>query len=302
MEQLALEAWLAADLRHLGAFAKAEAVLARLERVGAAGADALWAEALDPEIAALKRRTILVGGIAAGLAVAAGGAAWFAGLLKNESYFTSVGEVKEVVLKDGSMITLNTNSKILVDYNNSRRFVRLTQGEALFDVTKNKTRPFIVMAGDTQVRAVGTSFTVRLLPEQPVRVLVREGVVEIKRPDVPQAPPVRLAANTVALAPLQEPISTEPIPRTQVSKDLVWREGRIAFDNETLASAAREFARYSDIQIRVAPELEGQTVTGLFVTNDPVGFARAVAISLDLHVEVADREVRLTHQENATDR
>ena len=60
------------------------------------------------------------------------------------------------------------------------------------------------------------------------------------------------------------------------------------------SSAAREFGRYSDIQVRVPPELENQTITGLFVSNDPVGFARAAAISLNLHVEVANREVRLT--------
>jgi len=129
---------------------------------------------------------------------------------------------------------------------------------------------------------------------QPVQVLVREGVVEIKRPQVPQAPPVRLVANTLALAPPQAPISTEAVPRIQVTRDLAWREGRIAFDNETLANAAREFGRYSDIQVRVPPELENQTITGLFVSNDPVGFARAAAISLNLHVEVANREVRLT--------
>src|SRR5207302_9320325 len=101
---------------------------------------------------------------------------------------------------------------------------QLLEGEGLFDVAKNKKRPFIVMAGDTQVRAVGTSFTVKLLPQQPVQVLVREGVVEIKRPEVPQAPPVRLAANTMAIAPPQAPISTEPVPRIQVTRDLAWRE------------------------------------------------------------------------------
>ena len=105
---------------------------------------------------------------------------------------------------------------------------------------------------------------------------------------------MRLVANTLAVAPPQAPISIEPVPRIQVARDLAWREGRIAFDNETLANAAREFGRYSDVQIRMDPELENQTVTGLFVSNDPVGFARAAAISLNLRIEVANREVRLS--------
>jgi len=294
-DQAALDRWLEVDQRHVGAYAKAEAVLAQLDRVGAAGPDALrMGDTPSPVGSALRRRTVMAGSMAAGLAIAAGGGFWLTRLLRQESYSTRIGETKEIVLSDGSMVTLNTDSKILVHYNQTRRQIQLLQGEALFDVAKNKKRPFVVMAGDTQVRAVGTSFTVKLLPQQPVQILVREGVVEIKRPQVPEAPPVRLAANTVAVAPPEAPISIAPVPRIQIARDLAWREGRIAFDNETLANAAREFGRYSDIQIRVASELENQTITGLFVSNDPVGFARAAAISLGLHVEVANREVHLT--------
>lgn len=297
-EGAALQAWLAADPRHLGAYAKAEAVLAQLDRAGAAGPGALRLN-LQPQAGMPRRRVVLVGGVAAGLAVAAGGAGLLVRLLGQESYSTNIGETREVVLSDGSIVTLNTNSKVLVRYTKTARQITLVQGEALFDVAKNKKRPFIVAAGDTQVRAIGTSFTVRLLPQQPVQVLVREGVVEVKRPQVPQAPPVRLAANTMAVAPAEAPISTAAVPHQQVARDLAWREGRIAFDNATLANAAREFARYSDVQIRVPPDLENQTVTGLFVYNDPVGFARAAAISLNLHVDVTGREVVLARSDMA---
>lgn len=296
-EQSALHAWLAQDTRHVGAYAKAEAVLAELDRAGTAGPEALRLQSAPSAGSGMKRRTILVGTAAAGLAVAAGGAVWLTRLLERESYSTSIGETREIVLSDGSVVTLNTNSQILVDYSKARRQIRLAQGEALFDVAKNKKRPFIVIAGDTQVRAVGTSFTVRLLPQQPVQVMVREGAVEIKRPRVPQAPPVRLAANTLAVAPPEAPISTEPVAAPQITRNLAWREGRLAFDNETLANAAREFSRYSDVQIHVPNDLESQTITGLFVSTDPVGFARAAAISLNLRVEVSNREVWLRREE-----
>lgn len=309
-EQAALDSWLEADPRHVGAYAKAEAVLAELDRAGAAGAQALRPQQMPVPNPVWKRRAVLTGAAAAGLAVVgstaalthlpavtADCAAWLMHMLGSESYSTSIGETKEVVLSDGSIVTLNTNSQIQVDYSAARRQIRLVQGEVLFDVAKHKKRPFIVIAGDTQVRAVGTSFTVRLLPQQPIQVLVREGVVEVKRPQVPQAPPVRLAANTMAVAPPEAPISTEPVAEPQVTRNLAWREGRIAFDNETLANAAREFSRYSDVQIRVPAELENQTITGLFVSTDPVGFARAAAISLNLHVEVSNREVWLRREE-----
>jgi transmembrane sensor len=122
-------------------------------------------------------------------------------------------------------------------------------------------------------------------------------VVEIKRLQVPQESPVQLAANTVAVAPPDAPISTEPVASVRVSRDLAWREGRLAFDNEPLADAARQFARYSAIEILISPDLENQTVTGLFVSNDPVGFARAVAISLNLQLEVNSEGVHLSREQ-----
>jgi transmembrane sensor len=290
----ALDAWLQADPRHLGAYMKAEAVLARLDQAGTVGAQALRQADAPADPMRAKRRAVLMGAAAACVAAAVTGTAAVRHLLAEEAYATNIGEAKEIALSDGSLVTLNTNTRITVRYTKALRQIMLLQGEALFDVAKNARRPFIVLAHDTQVRAVGTSFTVKLLPQQVVQVLVREGVIEIRRPDVPEAPPVRLAANNMALAPVKAPISTAPMPNLQVSRNLAWRQGRIDFDNETLADAAREFGRYSDIQIRMAPGLEGQTVTGLFVSTDPVGFARAAALSLNLRVDVGTREVTIS--------
>jgi transmembrane sensor len=290
----ALDAWLEVDPRHLGAYMKAEAVLVRLDQAGVAGADALRPAGTYAGPVFARRRTVLMGAAAACMAVAVAGGAVVRHLLAEEVFATNIGETKEIALSDGSIVTLNTNTQIAVRYTKALRQIALLQGEALFDVAKNKHRPFIVQAHDTQVRAVGTSFTVKLAPQQLVQVLVHEGVIEIKRPDVPEALPVRLAANNVALVPAKAPISTAPVPTAQVGRSLAWRQGRIAFDNETLADAAREFGRYSDIQIRVTPDLEGQTVTGLFVSTDPVGFARAAALSLNLRVDVRNREVTIS--------
>jgi transmembrane sensor len=211
-----------------------------------------------------------------------------------ETYTTKVGETQVVPLADGSIITLNTNSKVAVRYSSERREIRLERGEVLFDVAKNKKRPFIVLAGDTQVRAVGTSFTVKLLPEQPVQVLVQEGVVEVKRPEIPEASPVRVAANTRVVALRAAPIVIEEVPQAQVARDLAWKVGRIAFDNQTLKAAAQEFSRYSPTEIQIDPSVADETITGLFVSNDPVGFARGAAMTLNLHVSLSDNQIRLS--------
>jgi transmembrane sensor len=288
-EQAAFEAWLAADVRHLGAYGRAEAVLARLERlngVGRTGNDDAWPVGWN------RRRVLLAGGAAT--AAAAGiGVALIPNGAAQDRLSTQIGQVREIVLADGSIVSLNTDSEIAIDFTDQARNISLLKGEAFFNVAKNKNRPFVVSAGNTQVRAVGTSFTVSWLPQRPIQVLVKEGTVELQRADVPEAPPVRASANVRAIVPHDAPIVTMAMPEEKLARDLEWQYGRIALDNETLADAASEFSRYSEVRIVLDPEISAMTVTGLFASNDPVGFARSAATVLKLQTEVKGNEVRI---------
>ena len=284
--QAMLEAWLAEDTRHYGALAQSSAMLVPLDRPASL-------RATGP--AKPTRRLLLLGSIAAGLAVVLGAANYVARILGEEHYRTQIGEMRVIPLSDGSVVFLNTNSQIAVRYTSSRRHIELVQGEALFDVAKNKQRPFIVQTGSTQIRAVGTSFSVKALAGQPVQVLVREGVVEIAHPDVPVAPIVLVAKNSQAIAPNDSPIVAKPVETAELGRALAWQVGRIAFHGETLGEAAAEFARYSDVRIQIDdPAIADEKVTGLFVSTDPVGFAKAVAVSFDLRAEISDKQIRLT--------
>jgi transmembrane sensor len=283
-EQAALETWVDADTRHYGALAQAMALLLPHHPMR---------ESRPAESA--RRHFLLGGGIAAGLAVAAGIGTYLS-RLGEENYRTQIGEMRVIPLSDGSVVFLNTNSQIKVRYSQSQRYIELVHGEALFDVAKNRQRPFIVQSGGTLVRAVGTSFNVKALPDQPVQVLVREGIVEVKRADVPVAPTVFVAMNSRAIAPQDAPIVAKTVETAEVGRELAWRVGRIAFHGETLGEAAAEFARYSDVRIRIDdPQVAGQKVTGLFVSTDPIGFANAVAISFDLRSEISGGQIRLMH-------
>jgi len=220
-----------------------------------------------------------------GSALAAGVAAmvgvrWRAAM---PTYSTRKGEIRLVPLQDGSSITLNTDSEVQVRYRSDERRVELVRGEGLFDVARDVTRPFQVMAGDTRVTAVGTSFTVKRLGGAPVEVMVREGVVEVARPASPTWAAQRIAANVRAVtAPAKPTVSTSLQPAV-VSRELAWREGMLAFEDMPLGKAAAEFARYSDVRISFAdPAIAGETVTGLYAANDPRGFARSVALSFGL--------------------
>ena len=105
-DELGASGVITSDPRHFGAYMKAEAVLARLEQAGTAGADALRLAPVAQPFA--RRRTVLMGAAAAGLAIAAGGAVTLRRLLEEEVYSTNIGETREVVLSDGSIVTLRT--------------------------------------------------------------------------------------------------------------------------------------------------------------------------------------------------
>ena len=245
-----------------------------------------------------RRRVVMTGAVAASIA----GAGFFGVELwrrsREQVFVTGIGQVREILLTDSSVITLNTDSKVAVKYTSEMRNVHLLQGEALFDVAKNKNRPFVVQANGTLLRAVGTSFTVSVLPQKPVQVLVREGVVELRRTGTAFAP-VRLSANTIAVAPHDAPVSATVIPPAKVVRDMAWQHGQIAFDDETLEDAANEYARYSDVRIVVDPAASRRTITGVYISNDPIGFAKNAAAVLGLQVEVNGHEVKISCRSNS---
>lgn len=285
-EAQALETWLAQDPRHLGAFARASAVLSHFDKARALGPD-FPAETLEPR--PISRRAALPA-IAAGLAVTAGAATITYSLIYRR-YSTKRGEMRRVALPDGSTVTLNTASEVVVDFTGERRSVRLAKGEALFDVTGG-ARPFVVEAGGLRLQATKASFNVRQREGRQVEVLVCTGSVDLADGN---ARVTRLPQTTLAFARPAAPASIRAVDGDDVSRKLAWREGMIAFHGETLGEAAQEFARYADQRIVIDdPEVARRTVVGLFVANDPAGFARAVATSFGLEAQPTPDGVRLT--------
>jgi transmembrane sensor len=106
----------------------------------------------------------------------------FIGPRPSEDYVTGIGEQRTVRLDDGSMLTLNTRSRASVRYSRAERTIELREGEALFKVAKDSSRPFLVLGGHAVVRAVGTEFVVRREPAS-TAVTVLEGRVSVVRRD-----------------------------------------------------------------------------------------------------------------------
>jgi transmembrane sensor len=278
-EEDAFQAWLAADPRRRGAMLRAQAMAMMSESAQALGDDFDPADFTAPKVARVSRRQALTWG--GGAAVAASLAALAVGLpaAAGTVISTERGEIRMAPLKDGSTVLLNTDTRIRVRYDKGRRIVTLLKGEAYFSVARDDQRPFIVEVDGRRLSTAQAGFRVRKLDRTPVEVLVSQGVVEVG------ATKVKLAGNTRFLLSdgAERPRAVAPETMT---RELAWREGKLAFEGETLKQAAEAFARYSDTRIEIGdPVLAREPVTGLFAANDPVGFSRAIARVFDAKLD-----------------
>lgn len=277
----ALDAWCAADPRREGAFLQAEAAWTMLD----AGRRLPGEAAPAPQVS---RRRVFAAGAALAAGIAGIGVYTFSG----ERYGTTIGEIRSVPLADGSIAAINTQSRVDVDLKPDIRLVRINEGEAWFHVAKDSTRPFIVEAGNARVRAVGTAFSVRRR-DNGAEVLVTEGTVETWSVGA-EATPVRLSAGAKATITPKTDIAPKIAAASEIDRALAWRGGKIDLAGETLADAVGEFNRYNTRQLIIAdPKLAQERFYGLFRTDDPEGFARAVRQSLGAKVSEDPSTIRL---------
>ncbi|MBB5705935.1 FecR family protein [Sphingopyxis panaciterrulae] len=275
-----LQDWLARDPRHPGALLRAQAAWMTLDLPRPA--EAVPQDGLA-RFGWLSRRNLLAGGGAA-IAASVAGALMLGG---GTSYATSVGEIRRVPLADGSIAAINTASTIEVKLDDAVRHVRVEQGEAWFQVAKDRQRPFVVAAGRARVRAVGTAFSVRRRAGG-ADILVTEGEVEVWA-DGAEGHRVRLGAGSRGFVADDAAIEQASAAPSAIDRALAWRSGKVDLAGDRLDSAVAEFNRYNRRRLVVAdPAIAGERLDGLFRTDDPEGFAQAVHITLGVPVDPSD--------------
>jgi transmembrane sensor len=232
------------------------------------------------------------------LAAVVGGALWLQQGSELQTVATAVGQQRNVTLADGSIVALNTNTIVESDLRRHSREIYLRKGEAHFQVAHDRTRPFLVHAGDAVVRAVGTAFEVRVLTDQHVDVVVNEGRVEVQTTapmppsQNPSASAHPVAATTTRALNAGERLSTAshdyavtPVTAQQLSSELAWREGAIIFDGEPLSEAIAEIERYTDARIVVSdPQIAALRVGGRFRTGNVQEFFDALQTALPVSI------------------
>jgi transmembrane sensor len=294
-DQQAFEAWLRQDARHRRVFEEMSKAWSALD--GLAEAKRSEKIATFASASPLARRawpSLRMSAAAAVLVLVGAGFWWMRQGNEVQTLATAVGQQRNATLVDGSIVTLNTNTIVETDLSRGLRQIYLRKGEAHFQVAHDRSRPFLVHAGDAVVRAVGTEFEVRLRPDQHVDIMVNEGRVEVQANTPAGAPPASGSAGQSATRALAagEKLSTasadyavQRVSPAQLSSDMAWREGAIIFDGESLAQAIAEIERYTDARIVVTdPGVAALRVGGRFRTDDVQGFFQGLVAALPVSV------------------
>lgn len=262
--------------------------------------------------------------LAAAACVLAAGAFLFWQQYQTNVFRTGSGERRVVTLSDGSQITLDARSEVIVRYTADARALTLASGQARFDVAHDVARPFSVTADGHKVIATGTAFDVDLLGPKLMVTLLKGHVVVLPQsaptiPWVPDAPAAGAgsattagaeslassaaggAMNRIYLDPGEQLVvssSEAPrISRVDIGRVTAWERGEIEFDNEPLVSVVQRMNRYGPRHIIVGDDKAGSLrISGVFHEGDVDGFVSTIAayLSVTAH-ERPDGDVVLTY-------
>ena len=182
------------------------------------------------------------------------------------------GETTAHTLPDGSVLTLNSGTKISYarHFGDKARHVKLVRGEVIFDVTKGE-HPFNVETFNSTVTVLGTEFNVRAWPndiDPATEVTVTEGTVRLAARRDPAA---TLTLETGQSARLTQQIDTPlALDTTNTQHALSWRTGGFKFASDPLGNVVKELERRYDVRIKVSSKSLLNEPVGL-LTDNPLG-------------------------------
>ncbi len=306
-DEMALEAWLREDDSHAAEYFR---MLEVWDEVGAAEFEALSHAPVEIKSSDDYFSWIMPFVAVAALLLVAVSGAW---LLEPRSgdlspgvgvFATEVGETQELVLADGSTVTLNTGSKLFIEFNDTMRRAILDSGEAFFDVESDPARPFVVTAGEQSVTVLGTRFNVQRRGGR-LTVAVLEGAVAVHE----NIEPERLEANARQLVTLPED-SFDPgfahyrleagtvgtfeksetlngvVETADANEHQAWRQGVVRFADSSLTDVVAELSRYSALEIVIEDKrVADLSISGVFHHDDLEGVFAGLEAMLPITVD-----------------
>lgn len=270
-----LEAWRDAESRHAAAFAQVAHAWTQL--------DAL--RDVDRPQPTASRRAWITGGGAALAASLAGGAWLGRDLLLRDRMVTGVGERRTLVLPDGSLVELNTDTEIAWRFDRTRRRLWLARGEAALTIAHDRLRPFELLTVQGLARLAAGQFNARLRPAGlDLIVLAGQAAIETASGQA-QARVVGAADPRQALEITAQRIAVVATPEAEIQSVQAWRRGEIVFEGQALSEAVEEYNRYLTRKLVIGDARAGTLrLGGRFLTGDPESFLDALRTTFGLRI------------------
>lgn len=314
-DRLAFDAWLKADPTHATAYENAERFWTGLQPLQQAKLDQSffipsWREHVQSTLFGTWQQlqnsgpapAMAAGGAVAALLLVLVFLPWSNPTVPpaETTIASEIGEVRNVTLEDGSLVTLGAQSKINIRFDENMRTVELMAGDAYFDVEKDAARPFLVIAGDMQAKVLGTAFDVQLGRGES-RVAVSEGLVNVTYPTMPKGERVigegdaasrqtrvlssrRLEAGQQVAATRDEGLGA--VSTINSESIGAWRRSRLVYFDAPLSELVADANRYSERPIVIADEpLEDLMVSATFDSSDIDGMLETLTDVFPLDVD-----------------
>lgn len=206
-------------------------------------------------------------------------------------YQTATGEHRSVTLADGSKVDLNAATRLEVRFSRKTRDVTLAEGEAVFDVAHNAKRPFIIAAGDRNVRVVGTQFDVRRRDGK-LSVTVARGAVEV-------SPVAGASGQAYRLHPgqrldHQEGVATASLTAAEPAEVLGWRARRLVYRGAPLSEVVADLNDQFPTPIRIENrQLAKAPISGVLILDDQDAVIRRLALLVPVRTVRSSQEIVL---------
>lgn len=277
--------WLAADPGHAQAWARVEAIAQPFAQLRAAAGGPSGRQALAEARRAPRRQALRVLGLGA---LALGGYGLLGSELPRSAYWaalaawrsdqrTGIGQTRHLELADGSRLSLNTATRVRIDYSDEWRRIQLFDGEILLDSgidRRARPRPLIVDTRHGRVTALGTRFSVRG-DEAATRVDVFDGAVRIAPFD--DAGTLLLPAGRSARFTAARSEAAGPAAAAREG----WADGLLIADDLPLPEFVAELARYTPLRLETGPGTAALRLTGVYRIGQPARDLPAILAAIE---------------------
>ncbi|MBE9598630.1 FecR family protein [Pedobacter sp. MC2016-24] len=203
------------------------------------------------------------------------------------SIITPLGGRYKILLSDGSLVMLNSGSKLEfpVGFRGKDRRVKLT-GEAYFEVSKDPSKPFIVVSGRGSTEVLGTKFNVSNYPEdQVIKTTLLEGKVRFTD---------HTSQNMKVLSPGQQAsLSGDEIQVSEVNATdfMAWKDNKFIFKNEKLSVIMHHLSRWYNIDVDYNSLPERRLYANISSDVNLSEVLRMLSVTSDLKFNVDGRRV-----------